>query len=254
MARVVRTFVLNRVDPPRAVLRLLILPHAGAGGSSGLLFGNHAPDDWLIATARLPGRESRVGEPIGGMPGLVADATGTIRGLPGTAPLLVLGVCSGGVIAFEAVRELQRAGSDVVSGVVVAAQGVPDKAFRPPVRPPTEPGAEADVLGFLRRNSGLPSTVADNESLLAALLPGIAADFQAVAHHHPAPAPPLRCPLLTVAGNQDGLCPESRMAGWSAYAPRSRHVRISGGHMLLTEHPKKLAGAVEANLDLFGLR
>ncbi|MFI1724086.1 phosphopantetheine-binding protein [Streptomyces sp. NPDC020489] len=59
--------------PERAAPRVLIVPHAAAGAASGQPFAAPAPDDWLVATTRLPGRESRVREPGADLDALTAD-------------------------------------------------------------------------------------------------------------------------------------------------------------------------------------
>lgn len=247
-----RNVTLAGADPERAVLRVLIVPHAGAGGASGQPFAAHAPDDWLVATARLPGRESRVRETGGDLDALTADVTATIRDLPGSAPLLVLGVCSGAVIALEALR---RSGSAGVAGLVVVSQWAVNEKPDPGRRllRDVDPGRDrAEVLDILRDFGGVPDALAANEEMLGLLLPAIVADIRAVEDYVCEPFDP-GVPLLTVFGDEDELCSEERTDDWSLFGPRTRTVWLPGRHLLLVDEPEALATAVAENLDHWGL-
>lgn len=252
MSRVpVRTFTLKGAEPDAAAWRVLLVPHAGAGAASGTAFAAHAPADWLVASARLPGRESRVREPVGGLPELVADVAATARALPGTAPLIVVGVCSGAVIALETVRALQRAGDVPVAGFVAVSQWAvteqPDPE-RELLRDTDDPN---QLLSILREFGGVPESLAANREMLALLLPSIVADMRAVEEYTSAPDPVLDCPLLAVFGDEDPLCPEERTEDWELFSARTRTVWLPGGHMLLTDSPALLAEALADHLDHF---
>ncbi|MBO1335677.1 thioesterase II family protein [Streptomyces sp. VRA16 Mangrove soil] len=247
----VRTYALKGADPREAAWRVLLVPHAGAGAAAGAAFASHAPADWAVATARLPGRESRVREPVGGLPGLTADVVATARALPGTAPLLVVGVCSGAVLALEAVRALQRDGDVPVAGFVAVSQWAVTERPDPGRRLLRDTDDRAHVLDILREFGGVPEALAANEEMLALLLPSIVADMRAVEEYSSSPDPRLECPLLTVFGDEDPLCPQERTEDWELFATRTRTVWLPGGHMLLTDEPALLADAVAGSLDHF---
>ncbi|MER5773361.1 thioesterase domain-containing protein [Streptomyces sp. NPDC002039] len=246
-----RNVVIKGADPRDAVLRVLILPHAGAGAAAGLAFAERAPADWLVATARLPGRESRLRESVPALPGLVADVVATLRALPGTAPLIVVGVCSGAVIALEAVRAVQGAGADLVAGLVVVSQwAVTEKPDpdRPSLRDTDDP---ARVLEILREFGGVPRSLAANPEMLGLVLPAVVADMVAVEDYTSGPEPLLACPLLTVFGDADDLCPDERTEDWSLFSENVRGAWVPGGHMLLADSPDAVVDALVGNLDQF---
>ncbi|MFJ4714079.1 thioesterase II family protein [Streptomyces sp. NPDC088785] len=246
-----RTFRLDGARPEDAAWRVLLVPHAGAGAASGAGFAAHAPVDWAVATARLPGRESRVREPVGGLAELAADVAATARALPGSAPLLVVGVCSGAVLALEAVRALQRAGDVPVAGFVVVSQGAVTERPGPGRRLPRETDDPARVLDVLREFGGVPEALAADPEMLALLLPSIVADLRAVEEYRSGPEPVLDCPLLAVFGDADPLCPQERTEDWELFSDRARTVWLPGGHLLLTESPALLVDAVAGSLDHF---
>ncbi|MFD5625163.1 thioesterase II family protein [Streptomyces sp. NPDC127072] len=270
-----RNVVLRGAAPQDASLRVLVVPHAGAGAASGLAFAEHAPADWLVATARLPGRESRIRESVPDMPGLVADVVATARALPGpgTAPLIVVGVCSGAVIALEAVRELLRdgdghgddpgradddagrvggpGGAGSVAGLVVVSQWAVNEKPDPGRRLLRDTDDQAQVLDILGEFGGVPESLAANPEMLRLVLPGIVADIRAVEDYWSDPDPLLGCPLLTVFGDEDPLCPEERTAGWALFSANTRNAWVPGGHLLLAEDPAVVVDALAGNLDQF---
>ncbi|MGW3117781.1 thioesterase II family protein [Streptomyces sp. NPDC001107] len=247
-----RSFTLKGAAPENAALRLLIVPHAGAGAASGLAFAGHAPDDWLVATARLPGRESRIREAVPELPGLVADVVATIRALPGTAPLIVVGVCSGAVIGLDAVREIERSGDGTVAGFVVVSQWAVNERPDPARRLLRDTDDPAEVLAVLQDFGGVPETLAAQDEMLRLLLPAIVADMRAVEDYVADPATAaVNCPLLALFGDEDELCPEERTAGWSLFSEATRTVWLPGGHLLLADEPAQLVEAIADHLDHF---
>jgi surfactin synthase thioesterase subunit len=245
-----KSFTLNNVDPSRAGVRMLIVPHAGAGSSSSISFRDSAPSEWLVATARLPGRESRVREQVTGLSALTTDVATTIRALPGRAPLIVVGVCSGAIIGFEAIREIQQESPGLVSGLVVVSQAACDPA-EGECTPPDGEEDDSDVLESLRKLGGIPDILSEDEGIFKLMLSAISADIRAVKNYRPMDLPLLSCPMLSISGDDDELCPPAAVAGWSKFSEKSRHVRVSGGHMLLTDSADVLVGALVENLDHF---
>ncbi|MFC9846631.1 thioesterase II family protein [Streptomyces sp. NPDC060223] len=234
---------------------MVIIPHAGAGAASGLAFAEHAPPEWLVATVRLPGRESRIRESVPDLPGLVADVVATVRSLPdpGTAPLIVVGVCSGAIIGLEVVRELlrDREGSGDVAGLVVVSQWAVNEKPDPGRRLLRDTDDMDQVLDILQEFGGVPASVSASREMLQLVLPGIVADMRAVEDYSSDPEPLLTCPLLTVFGDEDHLCPDERTADWSLFSENTRSAWVPGGHLLLAENPALLVDALAGNLDQF---
>lgn len=251
MHRAIRTYVSRGADPSVAALRVFIVPHAGAGASSGGPVASHTPADWTVATARLPGRESRVRERVDDIRGLAADVARSAADLPGRAPLLVVGCCSGAVIATEAVIALRREDPAMVAGLAVVSQWTPDAAGIHGRRLLRDAKDLAETLDVLNDYGSIPSYLADDPALLSAVLPAILADWQAVEHHVVAADPPLSCPILVISGRDDPLCTPERVSGWSAYTRSVTFDRIPGRHLLLVENPVGIASSIQRNVGLF---
>lgn len=243
-----RSIFLRRGDDGAGkTLRVLIVPHAGAGGASTRGFMRVAPQEWFVAAARLPGRESRGREPVPGFAGQLEDLVSSIRSLPGDAPLLLVGSCSGAALALEAARELDG-GPEAPVGLVVLSR-----------RAPHLPGVDLrdasddELLAIMDREGGLPPEVKANAELLDTLLPLLFSDTRALDCYTSGPDPQLACAILTLTGDQDEYCPPEAMRGWSDYSKRSRHLRLPAPHLMLTSSPATVVDAIVGNLDLFGL-
>ncbi|MEU1214177.1 thioesterase II family protein [Streptomyces sp. NPDC005791] len=247
----VRNFVIRGAAPQDATLRVVLVPHAGGGAGSGLAFAEQAPPEWLVATARLPGRESRVKEDVPDLPGLVDDVASVIRSLPGDAPLIVVGVCSGAVIGLEALRTVQREDAGCVAGLVAVSQWAVTEQTGPGRRSLRHTEDTSQVLEILEEFGGIPKSLRDNAEMLALVLPAVVGDMRAVEDYTSGPDPVLRCPLLTVFGDEDELCPDERTADWALFSEDVRRVWVPGGHMLLAESPGTLVDALAGNLDHF---
>ncbi|PIB05159.1 MULTISPECIES: thioesterase II family protein [Streptomyces] len=244
-----KPYVLIGGDPDTAAWRVLLVPHSGAGAANARVLSPHLPPDWQLAAARLPGRESRIREPVGDLGTLAADVAATARALPGTAPLLVVGVCAGAVIALEAVRALQDSAPGLVAGLVTVSYWSVD---RPPHTTRLLPDGDdtAELMAAVRGFGYVPEHVADDD-MAHTYLPLIVADMRAVQDYRSGPEPVLTSALLVISGEDDPLCPPERVAGWAPFAKRTRQARVPGGHMLLVERPAELVGAIKANLDHF---
>jgi surfactin synthase thioesterase subunit len=205
----------------------------------------------MVATARLPGRESRVHEPVQGLRGLVDDVMQTAAGLPGNAPLLVVGCCSGAVISLEAMAALRWRDPTLVAGLVVVSQWAPDESGMTGRRRLPDAGNLSETLDALKDYGGIPSALVDDPALLNTVLPPVLADWQAVDNHVVVAGPPLPCPILVISPRGDPLCTPERVSGWSAYGQSVTHESISGGHSLLTENPAGIVACIRRNLALF---
>lgn len=160
-------------------------------------------------------------------------------------------MCSGAIIALEAVRAVQGEDVDLVAGLVVVSQwAVTEKPDpdRPSLRDTDDP---ARVLEILREFGGVPQSLAANPEMLGLVLPAIVADMAAVEDYTSGPDPLLACPLLTVFGDADDLCPDERTEDWSLFGENVRGAWVPGGHMLLADSPDAVVDALVGNLDQF---
>lgn len=228
--------------PARPHRTVLVVPHAGGGAAVANPLRHACPAGWLVAGVLFGGRESRFAdEPPGTLAGLVADtvrAATELAELTGDAPLLV-GQCSGALIAWLAAVETARCGG-TVAGIVVVSRSAPSW-------PGELPDATATDAEFLRQvvdMGGVPADVVAMPELLELLLPSLRADFTALAGWsapHAASIAPLRAPALALSAPGDPACPADAMAAWRDHLPELIVSEVDGRHLLLAENPAGVA-------------
>ena len=125
----------TRPAEPRA--RLVCLPWAGGGAGPFREWRNLVPPETELLAVRLPGRESRLDDPPpADLAAAVSGLADDLQALP-SLPTVLFGHCSGGLLAFELVRELRRRGVELPGRLVVASCEAPGAADRaPPDRRP----------------------------------------------------------------------------------------------------------------------
>jgi medium-chain acyl-[acyl-carrier-protein] hydrolase len=185
-----------------ARVRLLCLPHAGAGASVYRAWGRGLPA-WLAACpVQPPGREKRRSEaPITSV-GEIArqfapEIVTTIR-----RPYALFGHSTGALCAFELSREIRRLGGPLPVHLFLAGRRAP----RIPM-PRTElAGLSADELAaVLRRLGGTPDDVLANPGMLALLQPLLVADFCVNEVYSYRADPALPIPITTFASTRDSM-------------------------------------------------
>ncbi|MEU2794010.1 alpha/beta fold hydrolase [Streptomyces sp. NPDC007100] len=225
---------------PRAALRLVCVPHAGAGASLFRSWAELLPPDVELVAVQLPGRENRVRErPFTSGTGLVDAVSGALA-REVRPPYALFGHSLGGMLAYELATASQ-------SGVPTGGRPAPHPPERlvlagcraPDVPPPhtgdRDPSAD-DVATELADLAGTPPEVLRNRVLLKMLEPMLRADLE-LARTWPWRRPlPLAVPLTTFAAADDPMAPPEAVAGWQRYAPQGlRARRMPGGHFTLHE-------------------
>jgi medium-chain acyl-[acyl-carrier-protein] hydrolase len=216
------------VADPR--LRLVCVPHVGGGGATFNAWADLLPDDVELCTVRFPGRENRLGEPLVDDPLVLLDRLRAALTQVFDRPFVLLGHCSGSVIAFELARRLRAAGDPTPAGLVLSS------AEAPGLRPTTHlHRLERDAL--LRRVvdfGGMAAAVLDDPDLMALFERIIRADYRVVETVRYGDELPLDVPITVIGGRRDEFVSASAMAAWSAQTTRefAFHL-IDAGHFVL---------------------
>lgn len=236
-------------SPREASVRLVIVPHAGAGGSAGLGLAAVAPASWHVATVRLPGRESRLQEqPHTTFDCAVREVTTIIASIPGSAPLLVIGSCSGALTSYAALIPLEIDPETSFSLVAVSCP--------PPSYPPQSVagGAWNARLHDLVRTGTLDPRIAANEDLARLTVPALLADISIASANTISLCSRLRSPILAIGGSDDVDCSPHRLREWSLFAERCETRTLPhGGTLLLRDSPIHIVGAILSEREFLGL-
>ncbi|MFI6348459.1 thioesterase II family protein [Streptomyces sp. NPDC050560] len=225
---------------------LVLFPHAGGSANFYRQLAAGFPPALRIRVVQYPGRETRVGEDlVDDMTTLADRAAAALRPLLG-APLALFGHSMGALVAYEVARRLESDGT------------TPDRLFASarhapvPGRRPAHRHHQLDDERFtevLRRTGGTPAALLDNAEMRDYVLPIVRNDYRLLETYVPAPGPPLRTPVVSIAAEGDGTVTEEQVALWGRTTEGAHeHLTYPGGHFYLLERPAELTGAVLARL------
>ena len=231
-----KVLVVDRQRAERADVRLLVVPHAGAGAAAGVPLAQAVPENWCVGTVRFAGRESRFGEPPGTFDDQLREVTASAADYPGSGPLVVVGACSGAALAVVAARADQLTGTSRISGCVLLSRPGPSPDG-------TEEEPEDVSVASLVRMGGVDERLLRNEEFLEIVLPVLKADLLAASRRLEV-TPRLTLPLLALRGRSDTSCSADNLASWALVAESLVCDTIEGGHFLLDGPAAELAQAL----------
>lgn len=216
---------------PGAQVRLLCLPHAGAGASVYRAWAATLPAEIAACPVLPPGRERRRAEP------LLHSAADVVRQLAPDIismvrpPYAIFGHSTGALCAFELTREIRRLGGPLPGHLFVAGRRAPQL---PMTRTELASLPIAELAAVLRRLGGTPEDVLRNPGILALIQPLLAADFAVNEAYDYYAEPQLEVPITAFAGTSDPGARPDDMAGWQdETAARWSMAVLDGGHFAI---------------------
>ncbi len=229
---------------PATRLRLFCFPYAGAGTSAFHGWAERLPKTIQVCPARLPGRESRLGErPLTAMASLVDSLAAAL--VPYLDhPFAFFGHSLGAALAFELTRSLRREKRPSPAALLLSGARAP--RLRLAHTPSSEP-PEEEFLREIQKLEGLPEHVRESEELLRIILPALRADTTLFREHTYLAEPPLDVPIRAYGGNQDPNIRREHLETWAAETTGSFNLRLfDGGHFFLeTARDEFLAALAE---------
>lgn len=227
---------------PHASVRLLCLPHAGAGAAAFRNWGRGLPDAIGLCPVQPPGRERRMSEePFSTVQPLVRElAAETVRCV--ALPYAIFGHSTGALAAFEFCREIRRLGAPSPVHLFVAGRRAPQLPIRP-----SELGRLSlpELADLLRQLGGTPPDLLADAAMLAMMQPLLAADFEVNENYHFTPQDPLAVPITAFAGTKDKGADVAMMTAWREQTSAEFAIRaLDGGHFAIFDH----AAAVHATI------
>jgi surfactin synthase thioesterase subunit len=231
---------------PEAPVRLLTLPHAGAGAAVFRAWGRGMPEPVRVCPVQPPGREGRRAEPpFTRIDPLVRELAGEISASV-RLPYAILGHSTGALCAFEVTRELLRTGGPLPVHLFVCGRPAPQH----PLSRSDLAGLSAPELeAFLRRLEGTPETILSDHGLLKWMQPLLAADFAVNECYTFQPDTPLDIPITAFVGRTDPCAGEDLMAAWKeqSAAGFSLHL-LDGGHFAIFDQATRVHAEIAAAL------
>ena len=216
-----------------ARLRLFCFPHVGAGGAAFNAWADRMPDDVELCGIRLPGRENRLREP------LLDEHRELFESLePALAPLLdlpfvLVGHCSGSVLAYELARRLSAAGGAQPELVVLSSTDGPSRRR---IDDPLHLLPRQELLARVVEFGGMAKDVLDDPDLMDMYERILRADYRLIERLEYSAGPPLDVPITVIGGRHDAFVSRLGMAAWSTETTKefSLHL-VDAGHYILNE-------------------
>ena len=220
---------------PNARLRLICFHPAGAGPTFFRPWARQLPEEIEVLAVRLPGRESRITEPLlTDYAQAVAELHAALRPLT-DRPYALFGHSMGALLAYGVARETARHGGPAPVRLFVSGAGGPGGGPKKKNRPAW---SDDELVAELREMGGTPDAVLDEPELLGIILPILRADYAVCDAFRAAPVaadPELTCPVSILGGAADEY-DEDQLSRWAAVTRGPSRQRIfPGGHFFLTE-------------------
>lgn len=235
-----RWFARPRVVPD-PLLRLVCFPHVGAGGAAFNAWADLLPAEVELCAVRFPGRENRLREPLLDEPQQAVDAVLAAMSSLLDRPFVLLGHCSGSVLAYECARRLQLSDGPAPALVVVSStEGPPVRNVRDPLHLLPREELLARVVGY----GGMAPQVLADPDLMTMVAQVMRADYRVVERLQYSPGPPLTTPIAVLGGRQDQFISEQSLRAWAAETTAGISVHMLDAPHYLLQH----AGALVADL------
>ena len=213
-----------------APFRLFCFPFAGGGASAFRQWSPHLPDKFQICAVQPPGRENRIMETPRADVRTLIDVL-----LPELEPFLdrphvFLGHSTGALVAFEIIRELRRRTQPLPLHLVVSGSRAPHI----PEPFPLHDLPHDEFIQGLKRFSGTPEIVLENQELMELFVPILRADLAIEETYKFYKEAPLNIPISAFYGTEDTEAPQTVVSPWNDHTscPFSEHA-IQGGHFFI---------------------
>jgi surfactin synthase thioesterase subunit len=235
-----------RQEPSTAGVRLICLPHAGAGAASFNRWLDLFPPTIAPVRVQLPGREDNVAEPPlrqvrEAVDGLVPQITGLID-----MPVALYGHSMGALVAFELARALSTSGFPPVHLFISGRRAPHLPASKPLIHhlPDDEFAAALETMGGAQGISGL------RLAFLRYALRLVRADLELCEEYDYRPGPRLRCPITAFHGTEDPIVDVDEVEAWKEQtdATFASHA-FSGDHFFHQHHRVAIAANIAEALE-----
>ncbi|MFF5985045.1 thioesterase II family protein [Streptomyces olindensis] len=229
---------------PSARVRLVCVPHAGAGAATFDRWAAGLPDEVEVVAVRLPGRETRMRErPFSAWAPLAEEFAEALEDrVP--SPYVLFGHSMGAMLVYETlVRGVGRS----PERVILSGCRAPDV---PRALPAIHDLPSDRFVAELGRLAGTPPEVLGAPRLMAAFEPVLRADIRLAetwSRRRPSPVP---VPLTVFWGTDDEVAPPQAVTAWRALAARgfTGHA-VRGGHFFFREHAPEFLGLLRGELS-----
>lgn len=234
---------------PRAQIRLIAFPYAGAGASAFYPWANLLPQTIELCCVQLPGREGRLAElPFTRIPAIVQAAAEAILPML-DRPFAFYGHSLGALISFDLARRLNEQYDISPLHLFVSGHDAPHLI---PERTSIHALPQTAFVDELKRINGTPSEVFAHQDLMELMLPILRADFEAAETYVYCHSGPVRCPISALGGLEDDYISPERLKAWANHTIGGFALHMfPGGHFYLNAHRRLLLNIIIRTLQRY---
>jgi medium-chain acyl-[acyl-carrier-protein] hydrolase len=231
-----------------ARMRLICFPHAGGAASAFRLWPAALPLYTEVLAVQYPGRGNRLSDPLVDRISAMARCVRQEFIDRPEIPTIFFGHSMGGLVAFEAARQLIENPAQLPRHLVVSARA-------PPHVPATQPRiAHLPDAEFLRelaeRYGAVPAEIMHHPDVLAWLLPALRSDLTAVEHCGESVRERITCPITVFAGAEDHTATHQQLTAWQELTGGEFDLRVfPGGHFFIDSQRPVVLGALSRLLQ-----
>jgi medium-chain acyl-[acyl-carrier-protein] hydrolase len=230
---------------PAARARLVCFPHAGGGPSVFTAWARALAEQPIeIAAAHLPGRETRLGEPLPDDLDVVISALGDATAALADRPYALFGHSMGAVVAFEIARRLRDRGLPLPVHLFVSGAPAPQLP-KVDARLRLIEGDGAFLEAVAQKYGGVPRIVLERAELRGDLVRALRADLALTETYAYRDAPPLPCAIAAYGGTTDRIVAGERLDAWRAQTTSAFSCRrFPGDHFYLNRQRDALLAEI----------
>ncbi|MGF7234681.1 MAG: thioesterase II family protein [Frankia sp.] len=235
-----------RQEASDAAVRLIVLPHSGAGAASFNRWLGLFPPTIAPVRVQLPGREEAATEtPLR----RVRDAVDAL--LPQVCELVdepraLYGHSMGALVAFELARALTSAGHPPVH-LFVSGRRAPQRS---PSRATIHELSDDELITALETMDGTAGVTRRSPTFLRYALPLTRADLELSEEYAFGPGPVLPCPITAFYGTEDPVVDADEVDAWRDLTAASFAIHgFSGAHFFHQRHRAAIVAIMDAALE-----
>jgi surfactin synthase thioesterase subunit len=233
-----------RHDPTDAAVRLICLPHAGAGAASFTRWLDVFPPGIAAVRVQLPGREDVTAEPpLRRVGDAVETLLSQVMRLSDTRVALY-GHSMGALVAFELARALSAAGAPP-SHLFISGRRAPHRSARnAPIHHLPD-----DAFATALEAMGMVAAARRNPAFLRYALPLIKADLELSEEYTYRPEPRLQRPITAFYGTEDPIVDVDEIEAWRAETDGAFAVHtFPGDHFFHQRHRGAIVSKIAEEL------
>jgi medium-chain acyl-[acyl-carrier-protein] hydrolase len=237
-----------RYEAPKApAMRLFCFPSAGSGAAQFHRWLPFLPASVELNAVQLPGRESRLREPLFTQAAALVEALCAALRDKLELPFAFLGHSLGAMLAFETTRALRAIGAPLPFHIFIIGRRAPHLPFDDT---PLYQLSDKALLVWMRKLGGTPDRLLEIPEMVALFLPILRADLKVNETYEYFPQPVLNMPISCFGGVQDDQASRAQLEAWHEHTSASHGVRMyPGGHFFLKDYQSTLLRDISQDLS-----